>query len=89
VWGYRDSLDRPIPPTWESTKFVVDTLYAALGKKSMAKYVENTGPEVREQRITKLHEELFGNETEITDALTYKEGIVVPSNYNSNKKKES
>jgi hypothetical protein len=89
VWAYRNDRNEAIPPTWESTKFIVDTLYAALGKKSMAKYVEPEAAQNREQRISKLHEELFGNETEVTDALTYKEGIVVPSNYNSNKKKES
>jgi hypothetical protein len=80
VWAYRDA-----PPDWMGTKFIVDTLYAALGKKSMAKYVEPASAQDREKRISKLQEELFGNETEVTDALTYKEGIVVPSTY----KKES
>ena len=53
-------------------------------RKSLAKYVdseENTTPEGRDCRITKLQEELFGNETETGDALRYKEGIVVPTNY--------
>jgi hypothetical protein len=50
----------------------------------MRKYIDdeqNTTPEGREQRITKLHEELFGNETEVGDALRYKEGVTVPPNY--------
>jgi hypothetical protein len=84
VWGYHDGNGNPMPPIWEPTKFIVDTLYAALGKKSMRKYVdseENTTPEGREQKIAKLHEELFGNETEVGDALRYKEGVVVPPNY--------
>lgn len=84
VWAYRNEDAQPIRPIWDATKFVVDTLYAALGKKSMAKYVdteENTTPEGLDQRITKLAEELFGNETDVGDALSYKEGIVVPPNY--------
>lgn len=84
IWAYHTSDGEARPPVWEATKFIVDTLYAALGKKSMAKYVDsekNTTPEGREQRITELHEELFGDETEVGDALRYKEGIVVPSNY--------
>jgi hypothetical protein len=50
----------------------------------LAKYTdteENTTPEGRDQRISKLQMELFGDETETGDALRYKEGIVVPSTY--------
>jgi hypothetical protein len=84
IWAYADDKRNPLPPIWDATKLVIDALYAALGKSSMAKYTdteENTTIEGREQRITKLHEELFGDETETGDALRYKEGIVVPSNY--------
>jgi hypothetical protein len=84
IWAYRDDMNGPIPPVWSATKFIVDSLYAALGKRSMRKYVESekeTTPEGRDQRIDELKEELFGNETEVGDALRYKEGIVVPSNY--------
>jgi hypothetical protein len=84
VWAYCDDSRNPIPPLWEPTKFIVDTIHAAMGKKSMRKYIDdeqNTTPEGREQRITKLHEELFGNETEVGDALRYKEGVTVPPNY--------
>jgi hypothetical protein len=88
LWVYKDDGNNPLPPIWNATKFVIDSLYAALGKKSLAKYVDsekNTTPEGREQRIDELQGELFGDETEVGDALRYKEGIVVPSNY----KKES
>jgi len=81
IWTYCDGERNPVPPIWTATKFVVDTLYAALGKTSMANYVEDTSQEEQERRIAKLHDELFGNETETTDALRYREGIVVPSSY--------
>lgn len=84
IWVYCDSNHQPVPPIWEATKFVVDTMFAALGKKSLKKYVDsekNTTPEGREQRISELQTELFGNETETADALRYKEGVVVPNNY--------
>lgn len=84
IWSYRDAQNNPVPPIWEATKFIVDALYAALGKKSLRKYVEpetETSIEGREQRITKLGEELFGNETDVGDALAYNEGIIVPRNY--------
>jgi hypothetical protein len=84
VWTYCDSRKHPIPPLWEPTKFIVDTLYAALGHKSLKKYVDdekNTTAEGRDQRITELQEELFGNETDVSDALRYKDGVTVPPNY--------
>jgi hypothetical protein len=84
IWAYRDDENNPLPPIWPATKFVIDCLFAALGKKSMANYVDsekNTTPEGREQRISELQEELFGDETETGDAMRYGEAIVVPSNY--------
>lgn len=88
IWAYRDMNDMPLPPIWPATKFIVDSLYAALGKKSLAKYVDdekNTTPEGRDQRIRDLEDELFGNETETADALRYHEGIVVPHSYMKDK----
>jgi hypothetical protein len=81
VWTYMDDKRNPLPPLWDATKFIVDSLYAALGKQSMAKYVESKGPEEDERRLKAIQEELFGNETEVSDALRYGEGIVVPGNY--------
>jgi hypothetical protein len=84
LWVYCDDNRNPIPPIWDATKFIIDTLYAALGKKSLAKYIDdekNTTEEGRHQRIKELQLELFGNETETSDALRYKQGIVVPNSY--------
>lgn len=84
IWTYCDDKRNPLPPLWDATKYIIDTLYAALGKSSMAKYVdseENTTPEGKEMRVKKIQDELFGDETEVSDALRYHEGIVVPSNY--------
>lgn len=88
VWAYCDGDRNPLPPIWPPTKFVIDCLYAALGKKSLRKYVQDekdTSEEGRQQKITELQNELFGNETDTGDALAYREGVVVPTTY----KKES
>lgn len=58
----------PNPPSFEACKFIVDTVYAALGKTSMAKYVDDAAKhpiEAREQRIKKIEEELFGDESSL------------------------
>jgi len=89
IWAYRGPDGLPIAPIWNATKFIIDTLYAALGKSTLKKYVDsekNTTAEGKEQRIKEISDELFGDETETGDALRYREGIVVPSNYDSDKK---
>lgn len=81
IWTFATDSGAPLPPKWEVTEIVIDTLYAALGKKSLAKYTEDTSPEAQEEKIIKLQQELFGNETDTGDALRYKEGVTVPHNY--------
>lgn len=81
LWAYSDKDRNPVPPQWDATKFIVDAMYAAMGKKSLRKYIEDISPEAQEKRITGLQEELFGNENDTTDALAYREGVVVPPTY--------
>lgn len=55
-----------IRPVFEACKFVVDTVYAAMGKKSLRKYVDEEAAnpiESREKRINQIQEELFGDES--------------------------
>lgn len=57
-----------IVPTFRACKFVVDTVYAAMGKKSMRKYVDEEAKnpiESQEKRINELMEELFGSESSL------------------------
>lgn len=63
-----DKEHKPLPPKYYICKFIIDTLYAAMGKKSMAKYIdeEAVNPiEVREARIKELEEYLFGDESDL------------------------
>lgn len=77
--------DTYLPPRIDACQFVIDSLYAAMGKKSMrAKYIDpemEYPDEIKEERIKHIMEELYGNETDVTDALRYHEGVAVPSNY--------
>lgn len=85
IYVFEDKHSNPLPPKWEACKFVIDTLNAAVsGDGSLkVKYVDPmiSDPEHVQKRIENLQEELFGNETEVTDALKYREGVMVPSNY--------
>jgi hypothetical protein len=78
IWIFETQKGAYLPPRFDVAKFVVDGLYAALGKKGMRKYVdeeEKNPQEVRDKRIKKMHDELFGDETQIGDALAYGEGV--------------
>lgn len=89
IYIFEDRNHQPLPPKWEVCKFVVDTVYAAMGKSSLARYSEelkdmNT-QEGAAARIETLEKEMFGNETEVGDALAHKEAIIVPRNYEKDK----
>jgi len=84
LWVFENQSGDYLPPRIDAAKIIIDTMYAALGKSSMRKYVDdeaNTTKEGRDIKIQKLQEELFGNETPATDALVYKTGVVVPNSY--------
>jgi len=84
LWVFVDSTGNPLPPAWEPTKLIIDTLYAAIGKKSLAKYKDTElTPEESDKRVTKLQEELFGDASGLYGKTTpgAHEGIVVPPNY--------
>jgi hypothetical protein len=90
VWTFMDADGNYLPPTIGAAKFIIDTIYAAQGKSSLAKYKEegiDNPIEAKQQRVKNIEEELFGNETRAGDALAYGTGIVVPRNYDT--KKES
>jgi len=74
--------DGYLPPKINACKFVIDSLYAAMGKKSMRKYVEPNAEEtkeLRDKRVQEIFNELYGNESDVTDALRYKEGVFLSS----------
>lgn len=85
VWVFEGKNGMFLPPKLEPAQLVIDTLYAAIGKSKLNKYVdseENTTEEGRQSRIDKLQKELFGNETDVGDALAHKQAVIVPNQMN-------
>lgn len=76
IYVFEDKEGNPLPPKWEAIEFIIDSLYAALGKKSMRKYVD-PDPN-REKSVAQIEQALFGDETAITDALRNKTAVIVP-----------
>lgn len=92
IWVFIGVDGFPITPALQACKFVIDCLYAALGKKSMGKYAEpNTGPisspqelyESRKVEIDQIQNELFGDQSGLSQSTVNESGnaIIVPSNY--------
>lgn len=69
MWKFENAYnEEALPPNFTVAKFVADSVYASLGKSSMAKYVDEEAKnpiESREARITQLTEELFGDESSL------------------------
>lgn len=73
--------DKPLPPIWSVTKIVIDGVLLAKGKvNNYAKYKEQPIEE-RQKEFQEMYDYLYGDRTDTLDALAYKEGVVVPSNY--------
>ena len=88
MWTFEDEFGNYLPPRLDASKFVIDAVYAAIGKQSMAKYKDPDAEnpvEKKRERVDKLQDELFGNETDIGDALKLGMGIVVPNSYDTTK----
>lgn len=84
VWFFKDANGKPLPPAMFAIEFIVDQISKQASKVVGRKYQSEfdvdgkDAPEAQEMRLRKLESELFGNETDVTDALSHKEGIVVP-----------
>jgi hypothetical protein len=69
-----------LPPRTDVAKIIIDSVYAAQGKKSLAKYVDDYSkftPEAQNKRINELIEYLW-DPSDISEALHQGEGIIVP-----------
>lgn len=67
-WGIKDDQRVQLPPKYFVCKYIIDVMYAAMGKKGLAKYVDEEAKnpvEVREARIKELEEYLFGDESDL------------------------
>lgn len=90
LWVFRDANDEPVRPTILGCQFIINTVLAAMGKKSLAKYKDpNVGdtPEesyaLHQARLQQLEEQLFGNESDLKTETHTESGsaIFVPGNY--------
>jgi hypothetical protein len=92
LWVFKGADGYPVPPTIPACEFIIDTVLAATGKQSMAKYKDpNIGatPEetyaIHQKKIDQIQEELFGDESGLGGETHTESGsaIIVPKNYDT------
>ncbi len=77
LWTFQDDL----PPEWVAVKFIVDSVHENMRQHDTG--VKHRDPDStpdeaaynKEVRLKDIGESLFGNETETSDALAYKQGV--------------
>ena len=81
MFVFEDARDNPLPPRVDVCKLVIDTLYTAMGvSNNLPKYVDNPTEEFKKS-VDTTYAEFFGDETDVSDALAHKEGVVVPPKF--------
>lgn len=88
IWVFWDEKGEYLPPRISACQVVIDTLHRQSAKTVGVKYKDpeddpKIAKEVKLERIKKIEQELFGDESDIADALHYNEGIVVPREYDN------
>jgi len=76
------------PPTILACRFIIDSVLAAQGKGSTTKYKDKYDGmskeeyyEAKNAELQQLQDDLFGNETDVGDAIAHGEAVIVPRNY--------
>ena len=80
AWVFQDKHGNYLPPFFDGCKLIIESMYTAMGRKdTFARYKDkNISKEEHLAHIQKVEQDLFGNETNVGDALAYGSGVVVP-----------
>lgn len=72
-----------LPVRIDACEFIIDSLLSVTGKSGHKKYRDETmTEEYKAQKLQDMMTHLFGNETNVGDALAHKYGVTVPGDGN-------
>jgi len=78
AWVFQDKNGNYLPPFFDGCKLVIDSLMEKMGHVGHVKYKDkNVSKEERLAEIKRVEDQLFGNETDVGDALAYGTGVTV------------
>ena len=77
AWVFQDSKGNYLPPFFEGCVYIIDSLRVRMGmQNTFTRYKDkNESPEERLAKIKKVEDDLFGNETNMTDDLHSGSGV--------------
>lgn len=75
LWTFEDRHGKYLPPRIDVCKLIIEQIYVNMGVMPR-KYTED--PEKEAKELAKVEEYLFGDETEVTDALHWNQAVTVP-----------
>lgn len=90
LWVFRSENGQPLRPTISGCQFVIDALYAALGKKTLAKYKDplagltaEESAELKSKKVDQIMVELYGDEADLAGETHNESGsaVFVPKTY--------
>src|ERR1035437_3023219 len=86
AWVFQDKHGNYLPPFFEGCRHVIESMFQAIGRSNtFTRYKDkNISAEERALELKKVEDDLFGNETDMTDNLHYGSGIIVPGNQTLN-----
>ena len=85
IHPFWDSNTNPLPPNWEVCKIIVDMIHFRLGRGPNPLAIQdpdadgNNGLEAQKERVKKIMQGLYGNETRVGDHLSDKTGVFLDS----------
>lgn len=79
IWTFQDNKQNYLPPRYDVCEFVIEVMYQAMRTRGSGhvKYKDpNKSPEERHKMILDMEQKLFGDETDVGDALAHGDAIV-------------
>lgn len=89
IWTFEDANGNYLPPKWEATKFIVDTVYAAqYSTHTLRKYVDDESSqekslELKAKRVDEIVEALWGEQSQFHDGIRTGETIHITDGSNT------
>jgi len=77
AWVFQDKHGNYLPPFFEGCRHVIESMFQAIGRADTFKRYKDpdTTPEYRAAELKRVEDELFGNETNMTDDLHTGAGV--------------
>jgi hypothetical protein len=80
IWVFKDKNENPLPPKWEAIEYIIRRIHEqmmAAGHNAPVKpdEIDEDTVEAKEERVKRIYEALYGDETRIGDRLALGEGV--------------